>query len=91
VGACPGHPAALQAAKQRGKVLGNPHAARVNAEAAAARDAELKPFLEEMRGQSYREIAEGLTSRSVPTPTGGAVWNAMSVMRSMKRLRIAGK
>jgi hypothetical protein len=39
----------------------------------------------------YREIAEGLTSRNIPTPRGGDAWNAMSVMRAMKRLRIAGK
>jgi hypothetical protein len=44
-----------------------------------------------MRGKPYREIAEGLTSRNIPTPRGGDAWNAMSVMRAMKRLRIAGK
>jgi hypothetical protein len=42
-----------------------------------------------MRGKPYREIA--LTSRNIPTPRGGDAWNAMSVMRAMKRLRIAGK
>ena len=51
----------------------------------------LKPVLEAMRGKPYREIAEGLTSRNIPTPRGGDAWNAMSVMRAMKRLRIAGK
>jgi hypothetical protein len=39
---------------------------------------------------SYREIAEELTDRKMPAPRGGA-WNAMSVMRAMKRLGIAGK
>jgi hypothetical protein len=52
-----------------------------NTEAAAARDAKLKPVLEAMRGKPYREIAEGLTSRNIPTPRGGDAWNAMSVMR----------
>jgi Recombinase len=52
---------------------------------------DLKPVVEAMRGKPYREIAEGLTSRNIPTPRGGDAWNAMSVMRAMKRLRIAGK
>jgi hypothetical protein len=54
----------------------------MNTEAAAARDAKLKPVLEAMRGKPYREIAEGLTSRNIPTPRGGDAWNAMSVMRA---------
>jgi Recombinase len=70
---------------------GNPNVGKMNTEAAAARDAKLKPVLEAMRGKLYREIAEGLTSRNIPTPRGGDAWNAMSVMRVMKRLRIAGK
>jgi hypothetical protein len=37
-------------------------------------------------GASHREIAEGLTSRNIPTPRDGGAWNAMSVMRAMKRL-----
>ena len=78
-------------AKARGVVLGNPNVGKMNTEAAAARDAKLKPVLEAMRGKPYREIAEGLTSRNIPTPRGGDAWNAMSVMRAMKRLRIAGK
>jgi hypothetical protein len=71
--------------------LHNPNVGKMNTEAAAARDAKLKPVLEAMRGKPYREIAEGLTSRNIPTPRGGDAWNAMSVMRAMKRLRIAGK
>jgi hypothetical protein len=39
----------------------------------------------------YREIAEELTNRNIPTPRGGEQWNAMSVMRAMKRLGIAGQ
>jgi hypothetical protein len=57
----------------------------MNTEAAAARDAKLKPVLEAMPN---REIAERLTSRNIPTPRGGDAWNAMSVMRAMKRLLI---
>jgi hypothetical protein len=40
----------------------------------------------------YREIAEELTNRNIPTPRGGEQWNqSMSVMRAMKRLGITGK
>ena len=63
----------LRKAKQRGVVLGNPNVGKMNTEAAAARDAELKPILETMWELPYREIA------------------AMTVMRVMKRLGIAGK
>jgi DNA invertase Pin-like site-specific DNA recombinase len=83
---------ALAKARQRGVVLGNPNVGKMNTEAAEARDAELRPILEEMGQQlSYREIAEELTNRNIPTPRGGEQWNAMSVMRSMKRLGITGK
>jgi DNA invertase Pin-like site-specific DNA recombinase len=47
---------ALAKAKQRGVVLGNPNVGKMNTEAAAARDAKLKPVLEAMRGKPYREI-----------------------------------
>jgi hypothetical protein len=39
----------------------------------------------------YREIAQELTNRNIPTPRGGDSWNAMLVMRAMKRLGIAAK
>ena len=58
-------------------------------EATAARDAELKPILETMWELPYREIAEELTNRNISTPRGGDLWNAMTVMRVMKRLDIA--
>ena len=82
---------ALAKAKQRGVVLGNPNVGKMNTEAAATRDAELKPILETMWELPYREIAEELTNRNIPTPRGGEQWNAMSVMRAMKRLGITGK
>jgi hypothetical protein len=40
----------------------------MNTEAAAARDAELKPILETMWELPYREIAVELTNRNIPTP-----------------------
>src|SRR5690349_21571712 len=67
-----------QAARRRSR---QPNVGKMNIEAAAAREAKLKPVLEAMRGKPYREIAEGLTSRDIPTPRGGDAWNAMSVMR----------
>ena len=82
---------ALAKAKQRGVVLGNPNVGKMVTEATAARDADLRPILEAMRGQTYREIAEELTDRRIKTPRGGDVWNQVTVMRSMKRLGIAKK
>ena len=82
---------ALAKAKQRGVVLGNPNVGKMVSEVTAARDAELKPILETMWELPYREIAEELTNRNIPTPRGGDLWNAMTVMRVMKRLGIAGK
>jgi hypothetical protein len=35
--------------------------------------------------------AQSQSDRNIPTPRGGDSWNAMSVMRAMKRLGIAAK
>jgi DNA invertase Pin-like site-specific DNA recombinase len=82
---------ALQAAKERGVRLGNQKQADANKAAAAARDADLRPILEAMREQPYRDIAQELTDRGIRTPRGGDVWNQVTVMRVMKRLGIAGQ
>jgi DNA invertase Pin-like site-specific DNA recombinase len=81
---------ALRKARDRGVVLGNPNVGKMNTDAAAARDAILRPILQEMWEMPYRDIAQELTNRNIPTPRGGDVWNAMTVMRVMKRLGIAG-
>jgi hypothetical protein len=57
---------ALAKAKQRGVIFGSPNA--------AARDAKLKPILEGMWEMPYREIAQELTSRNIPTPRGCDLW-----------------
>jgi hypothetical protein len=44
-----------------------------------------------MQDRPLREIAMELTNRNIPTPRGGDVWNAMTVMRVMKRLGLASK
>jgi DNA invertase Pin-like site-specific DNA recombinase len=82
---------ALRKAKDRGVVLGNPNVGKMNTDAAAARDAILRPILQEMWEMPYRDIAQELTNRNIPTPRGSDVWNAMTVMRVMKRLGIAGQ
>ena len=79
---------ALAKAKQRGVALGNPNVGKMVAEATAARDADLRPILEAMRDQPLRAIAEALTDRGIKTPRGGDTWNAVSIMRAMRRLRI---
>ena len=82
---------ALRAAKGRGVQLGNPNVGKMNSEAAAARDAILRPILQEMWEMPYRDIAQELTNRNIPALRGGDLWNAMTVMRVMKRLGIAGR
>jgi DNA invertase Pin-like site-specific DNA recombinase len=82
---------ALAKAKQRGVVLGNPGLGKMVTEATAARDADLRPILEAMRGQPLRAIAEELTDRRIKTPRGSDTWNQVTVMRSMRRLGITGK
>jgi DNA invertase Pin-like site-specific DNA recombinase len=82
---------ALKKAKERGVVLGNPNVGRMSTEAAAARDAVIRPILQELWELPYRDIARELTNRNIPTPRGGDVWNAMTVMRIVKRLEIAGR
>jgi DNA invertase Pin-like site-specific DNA recombinase len=79
---------ALAAAKARGVKLGNQAQADANKALAAARDAELRPIFLELAAESYHAIAAELTARSIAAPRGGAAWNAMSVMRAMKRLGI---
>ena len=79
--------AALASAKARGVKLGNRQLAADNKAAAAARDIELRPILDELAGKTLREIAAHLTDRGVAAPRGGA-WNAMTVMRTMRRLGI---
>ena len=81
---------ALAAAKERGVVLGNQAQADANKAAAAARDAQLRPVLEQLWEMPYRDIAQELTDRGIASPRGG-VWNAMTVMRVMKRLGIASE
>ena len=79
------------ACSKRGVVLGNPGLGKMVTEATAARDADLRPILEAMRGQPLRAIAEELTHRGIKTPRGGDTWNQVTVMRSMRRLGIRGK
>jgi DNA invertase Pin-like site-specific DNA recombinase len=78
--------AGLQAAKERGVKLGNQKQAETNKAAAAARDAAIRPILREYEGSSSRVIARVLTDRKIATPSGGRVWNPMTVLRAKRRL-----
>jgi len=60
--------AGLQAAKERGVVLGNAKQAQANKAAAAARDAALEPVLRELAGLSSRAIAAELEKRGRSVP-----------------------
>jgi hypothetical protein len=71
--------------------FGNPNVGKMVTEATAARDAVLKPILQEMWEMPLRDIAAELSARNIPTPRGGDVWSPMTVMRAMKRLGIGGQ
>jgi DNA invertase Pin-like site-specific DNA recombinase len=86
--------AALQAAKARGKTLGNPKLAKVrlagheaNRREADRFAANVKPVIEQIRASgamSLRAVAAALTARGVPTARGGA-WDASTVANVMRR------
>jgi hypothetical protein len=48
--------------------LGNPNVGKMVTEATVARDAILRPILQEMWEVPYRDIAQELTNRKIPTP-----------------------
>ncbi len=87
--------AALAAAKDRGVKLGNPNLlagspdqARVAAAAksakAAARAADLRPVVAEIRAagvSTLAGIARALAARGVPTPSGRGAWSPATVLR----------
>jgi DNA invertase Pin-like site-specific DNA recombinase len=80
--------AGLQAAKARGKVLGNPALAVKNAADAATRDEALRPLLAGLTGMSANAIAAELNARKIATPRSG-VWHAETVIRMQRRLGVA--
>jgi DNA invertase Pin-like site-specific DNA recombinase len=80
----------LAAAKARGVTLGNAAQARANKDAAAARDAALKPILDELDGSSAGALARELNVRGIPSPRGGT-WSAKTVIRAMERLGIVDR
>ena len=68
----------LQAAKERGVVLGGPALPELNKtrqEASMARAEAIAPVLDKLSGLSARAAAADLNARKVPTPTG-APWSA---------------
>jgi DNA invertase Pin-like site-specific DNA recombinase len=80
--------AALAAAKRRGVKLGNPALAAANKQAAAERDAVLRPILATMRGEPLRAIADALNARGIASARGGQ-WQPSSVHNVVRRLGLA--
>jgi DNA invertase Pin-like site-specific DNA recombinase len=88
--------AALEAAKARGKRLGNPklsearrHAARARREKADRHSANILPLIREIQNtgvKSLRGIARALAARGVRTARGGA-WTAVQVSDILGRLK----
>jgi DNA invertase Pin-like site-specific DNA recombinase len=84
---------ALQAAKERGVVLGNPRLAEVRGKGVATNKAEadrfaanVLPIIEPMKaeGLSLRKIAETLNARRTPTARGGT-WASTQVGDILRR------
>jgi DNA invertase Pin-like site-specific DNA recombinase len=87
--------AALKAAKARGVRLGNPNlqagsaeqariAAAAKSAKAAARAADLRPVIGEIRAAgvgTLAGVAKALAARGVPTPSGRGAWSAATVLR----------
>ena len=78
--------AGLQAAKERGVVLGNAKMIADMQAAAAKRDAALRSVLQPMIGLPSRVIAQALTNEGIETPRGGKTWSHNTVQRVMARL-----
>jgi len=72
---------ALAAKRAQGKQLGNPQLLA----AAAERDVQIRPILQELAGQSLRAIAAELDRRGIKS-WSGKPWNAVSVRNAMVRL-----
>ena len=63
--------------------------AEVRRRAAAARAADIKPTIEELRASgaaSLRAIAAGLNERGIPTANGDGAWTAVQVSRVLALL-----
>jgi DNA invertase Pin-like site-specific DNA recombinase len=86
--------AALQAAKARGKRLGNPNLSDARRHAEAAKkdiadrySANILPLIREIREtgvKSLRGVARALTARGIPTARGGA-WTPVQVSAILRR------
>jgi DNA invertase Pin-like site-specific DNA recombinase len=86
--------AALEAAKARGVVLGNPKIAKARKEAIASikaladqHAANVLPVIREIRragATSLHQIADALNARGIATPRGGQ-WHASSVRNALAR------
>jgi DNA invertase Pin-like site-specific DNA recombinase len=87
--------AALQAAKARGKRLGNPKLSQARRHAEAAKkeiadrySANILPVIREIQGsgvKSLRGVARALAARGIPTARGGA-WTPVQVSASERHL-----
>jgi DNA invertase Pin-like site-specific DNA recombinase len=92
--------AALQAAKERGKILGGFRgyvptgedrmaASAVIKGTAKARAQDLEPIVQELRQagiSSLNALAKALSAQGIPTPRGGSTWTATSVKRVLAHL-----
>jgi DNA invertase Pin-like site-specific DNA recombinase len=78
--------AALAALKAKGRKLGNPQLMA----AAAERDAQLRPLLQQLADRPLRAIAAELDRRGIAS-WSGKPWNAASVRNALVRLGLRGQ
>lgn len=79
---------ALQAAKERGQVLGSPTTPTILKNRSSAFAENLRAVVAPMFGQSSRAIAAALNERGVASMTGG-LWSSVTVLRLLDRLQVA--
>ena len=80
--------AALQAAKQRGQVLGSPTTAAILQDRSATFAASLKAIVEPMLGQSFRAIAAALNAQGIAS-ANGSTWSPATARRLVNRMVMA--
>jgi DNA invertase Pin-like site-specific DNA recombinase len=80
--------AALGAARERGKVLGNAEQARINSANAEQFAESLRDVVAPVINLSSRRIAAFLNDQGHRTPTGGK-WQSQTVLRLLERIKAA--
>jgi DNA invertase Pin-like site-specific DNA recombinase len=79
---------ALQAARERGQVLGSPTTPTIMKDRSKAFAEGLRAIVMPMINQSSRAIAAALNAQGIPTATG-STWSSATTLRLLQRLEVA--